>query len=194
MEFSIPRSVTLCGMMGCGKSAHGRQMARILERPFKDLDQLISERFGKPVSSIFTDEGEAVFREAEREVLAELLQAEMSVIALGGGALQDENQAAVIRQNSILCFIDAPFDSILERVQRNTRRPLLLDQNGKLKPEQEIINILQTLDQKRRPLYETAHIHFRPHPNARVWSSAKKLIHQIDAFLRNSANQHPGKP
>lgn len=191
MKVSIPHAITLCGMMGCGKSAHGRYVARLLDRPFMDLDQVISERFGKAVSEIFAEEGEAVFRAAEREVLAELLQSEKPVIALGGGALQDEAQAREIRQNSILCFIDAPFDSILERVQRNTRRPLLLDENGKLKPEHEIITILQTLDQKRRPLYETAHIHYRPHPNARVWSSAKKLIQQIDAFLRNAANQHP---
>lgn len=179
-------------MMGCGKSAHGRHLARLLAIPFWDLDQLISEAFGKPVSQIFAEEGEAVFREAEREVLRGFTARGPAVIALGGGALQDEEQARIIRQNSILCFIDAPFDCILERVQRNTRRPLLLDENGKLKPENEIREILLALDQKRRPLYETAHVHFRPHPNARVWSSAKKLKHQIDAFLRNSENKHSG--
>ncbi|MCH8485752.1 MAG: shikimate kinase [Candidatus Cyclonatronum sp.] len=188
MNAYFPKMITLCGMMGCGKSAHGRQLAKQLGRPFLDLDQEIERVFGKAVHAIFAQNGEAAFRAAEREILAKLLFSESAVIALGGGALQDESNARFIRENSILCFIDAPFDSILDRVQRNTRRPLLLNENGTLKTEEEIRNILLSLDQKRRPLYETAQIHFRPHPNAKVWASVKKLIQQIDAHSRKTEN------
>ncbi|AXJ00958.1 shikimate kinase [Cyclonatronum proteinivorum] len=173
-------------MMGCGKSAHGRQLARELNMMFRDLDQLIADQYNMPVSQIFSERGEAFFRAAERDMLNDLLGLPPAVIALGGGALQDEAQARFIRENSILCFIDAPFDSILERVQRNTRRPMLLDENGKLKSEEEIRKILTELDQKRRPLYESAHVHFVPPVNKRVQLSAKKLISEIDAFLQRT--------
>ena len=58
--------------MASGKSRTGRAMADRLQRPFIDTDSVIVERAGKSISEIFEQDGEAKFREMEREVIAEI--------------------------------------------------------------------------------------------------------------------------
>lgn len=72
--------------MGCGKSTLGRRLARRLGVPFVDTDARIEEREGATVSDVFRYEGEARFREVEREVLDEAIAGhESAVISTGGG-------------------------------------------------------------------------------------------------------------
>ena len=58
--------------MGCGKSSVGRLAAKDLGFEFVDTDALVEERAGISISEIFATEGEATFRQLERETLAEL--------------------------------------------------------------------------------------------------------------------------
>ena len=72
--------------MGCGKSTLGRRLARRLGVPFVDTDARIEEREGATVSDVFRYEGEARFREVEREVLDEAIAGhESAVVSTGGG-------------------------------------------------------------------------------------------------------------
>ena len=59
----------LVGYMGCGKSTLGRKLARRLGVGFVDTDALVEEQAGASVADVFRYEGEARFREAEREAL-----------------------------------------------------------------------------------------------------------------------------
>ena len=70
------RNIYLIGPMGTGKTAVGKQLARLLELPFIDSDAEIEHHAGVDIPYIFEREGEAGFRQREREVLADLCQRE----------------------------------------------------------------------------------------------------------------------
>ncbi len=82
----IDRPLVLVGMMGVGKSSVGRKLAHYLGLAFADADDAIEEAAHMPVADIFTQFGEAHFRDGERRVIARLLERPDQVIATGGGA------------------------------------------------------------------------------------------------------------
>ncbi len=124
----MAENVVLIGFSGTGKSAVGRRLADRLGWPFVDSDQVIVERFGKSIARIFREEGEAVFRAAEREVVARLCAGRRQVIALGGGAVVDPaNRAWIRRGNRVVCLEARP-ETILTRLTAQPTvevRPLL---------------------------------------------------------------------
>ena len=139
------QSIYLVGLMGVGKTAVGRQLAKLLARDFLDSDQVIEERAGVPVSWIFDLEGERAFRDREQLVIDELTAKDGIVLATGGGAvLRAENRRA-LRSRGCVVHLDGSIDQLLERVSRNKNRPLL--QQGD--PQQT----LQRLHAERQPLY-----------------------------------------
>ena len=84
-----PVNLFLIGPMGSGKTAVGRQLARRLGLEFLDADTEIERRTGVDIPYIFEKEGEAGFRHREREVIDELSARPGTVLATGGGAVQD---------------------------------------------------------------------------------------------------------
>ena len=83
-----PRNIFLIGPMGAGKSAVGRQLARLLHLDFVDSDDEIEARTGVDIPFIFEKEGEKGFRKREARVIDELTQKDGIVLATGGGAVQ----------------------------------------------------------------------------------------------------------
>ena len=85
------RHLVLVGMMGSGKTTVGKKVARLLDRPFVDADAALEQRTGRTVAEWFA-EGEPAFRQAESDLLADLLTAaEPTVIAAGGGVVVTED-------------------------------------------------------------------------------------------------------
>ncbi|MBI2861968.1 MAG: hypothetical protein HYX89_04015, partial [Chloroflexi bacterium] len=111
---------------GTGKSAVGRELAQMLGWEFVDTDELIAARFGKPIDRIFAENGEAVFREAERQIVAEACSGSRRVIAVGGGAVLDPgNREAMTRGNQVV-RLEAQAETVLGRLRDGTEvRPLL---------------------------------------------------------------------
>lgn len=111
--------VVLIGFMGAGKTTVGRELARMLNRSFYDLDPLIEGRAGKPIATLFAEQGEAAFRKLESTALRELLETledELAVIALGGGAFAQETNRQLIRDRSLtVVFLDVALDEALRR-------------------------------------------------------------------------------
>src|ERR671910_780933 len=81
----IDRTVVLIGMMGAGKTAVGRRLAKALGWPFQDADAAIEAAAGTTISNIFAEIGEPAFREKERQVIARLLGGGGQDRALRGG-------------------------------------------------------------------------------------------------------------
>ena len=78
--------LSLIGFMGSGKSTLGRALADRLDRPFVDTDAEVERMLGLSIREIFETQGEAVFREAEQDVLSDALKPdEPIVLATGGG-------------------------------------------------------------------------------------------------------------
>lgn len=125
----------LVGFMGAGKTSVGRTLAQQLNWAFEDLDQRIERRERRTVAEIFRESGEAEFRRAEhaalRDVLEELQAGAVKIVALGGGAFVQKENAALLKRTGIpTVFLDAPADELWRRCceqadQAETERPLL---------------------------------------------------------------------
>jgi shikimate kinase len=119
------RNIYLVGMMGCGKTTVGRQLARRLGRRFADTDHEIEARTGVRIPTIFEIEGEAGFRRRETQVIAELATAADLVLATGGGAILDPANRAVLAASGVVVYLNAPPNLLFERTRHDRNRPLL---------------------------------------------------------------------
>lgn len=127
----IRRLVLLLGFMGSGKTTVGRLLARRLGWMFVDLDEEIERRQGRPIRQIFEESGEPFFRQAERELLEELLrrgQQESLVLALGGGTVAQPGSLEFLRaRGGITVWLDCPLEELRRRCRGLTQRPLFQD-------------------------------------------------------------------
>jgi 3-dehydroquinate synthetase/shikimate kinase len=112
------------GFMGSGKTTAARAAAAALHKPALDADDEIEARAGKPIATMFAQDGEAAFRELEEEVLLELL-ARGEVVSLGGGAVGSARVREALRECTVV-WMDVDPDTAWERVQ-GTGRPLARD-------------------------------------------------------------------
>ena len=98
--------------MGAGKSVVGRRLAHRLARPFVDTDAAIEDRAGRPVSAIFADDGEAVFRRMERDAI-DAVRGSASVVALGGGAIAQPGAAERLASSGAVVYLRARPETLL---------------------------------------------------------------------------------
>lgn len=120
-------NLVLVGMMGSGKSAVGRLAAERLGWTFCDTDGAVEAAAGRPVSEIFAAEGEAGFRERERQAVAALAQGDRQVIATGGGAVLDPVNREALRRTGLVVWLCAPPEALYHRAKAQglAARPLL---------------------------------------------------------------------
>jgi shikimate kinase len=118
-------SVFLVGPMGAGKTAVGRRLARLLGLRFVDSDEAIVARTGVDIAYIFEKEGEAGFRQRERDTIDALTREPGIVLATGGGAvLLPENRERLAARGTVV-YLQASVAQQLERTRHGTHRPLL---------------------------------------------------------------------
>ena len=117
-------TVVLVGFMGAGKTTVGRILAERLGLPFVDSDVLIEQRQGRPIKDIFETEGEESFRELEHRTVADLLQGQDAVVAVGGGALGNTRTREAMR-NARVVYLRVSYDEALGRVRSDEFRPML---------------------------------------------------------------------
>ena len=124
------RVVAMIGFMGAGKTTAARHAAQALGTTAVDVDQELEARLGKPIASVFAQDGEAAFRAVEERLTLELLDAGRtgegpSVLALGGGAIGSEAVRAALARH-LTVWIDVELETAWERV-RDSDRPLASD-------------------------------------------------------------------
>jgi shikimate kinase len=139
------RSIVLIGMMGAGKSAVGRCLHRRFGFSRLDTDQMVTSKFGMPVSEIFTKHGEDKFRDAETETLQALAATRPTVIVTGGGIVLREQNLDLLRRLGAVVWLQADEATLFKRASRTGNRPLLQHKN----PRDAFARILQA----RVPLY-----------------------------------------
>lgn len=118
--------IFLTGFMGSGKSTVGRSLAVLLGLPFMDLDSRIEREQGLDVHQIFFRKGEAYFRALERKALRALASKPRGVVALGGGALLDPRNRALVESRGTLVALSCAEPELWRRVKPVLKaRPLL---------------------------------------------------------------------
>src|SRR5690348_4712803 len=118
-------NIILIGPMGSGKTAVGRSLARHLRAPFYDSDTEIVRRTGVDIPYIFEKEGEAGFREREREALEALVTLKGIVLATGGGAVLLPQNRSLLAERGCVVYLETSVKQQAERVQQGRNRPLL---------------------------------------------------------------------
>jgi shikimate kinase len=151
MKGDPARSIFLIGYRGTGKSTVARMLAARLGFDCIDADDEIERRAGKSIAAIFADDGEAVFRELESDVVAELCKLKRHVVALGGGAVMSEVNRTAVRLAGVVIWLRASVEMLAERLAADeateSRRPSLTA-SGALS---EIETVLAT----REPIYRS---------------------------------------
>ena len=157
VQSQLPREhrlsgIFLVGFMGAGKTSVGRALACHLNWAFEDLDERIEHLERRTVPEIFRESGESEFRRAEhaavRDVLTELEGGAVKVVALGGGAFVQENNAALLGASGVpTIFLDAPVEELWQRCLKQT------GETGAERP------LLRSVEQFRE-LYETRRKHY----------------------------------
>lgn len=134
------KNIVLIGLMGSGKSAVGRTIAKKLGRRFIDSDRLIERRGGKTIPEIFEKEGEAAFRSYEKEVIKKISQYVGIVIATGGGAIKDPENFKNLKGCGWIIALYASPDVLYKRIEGKRARPLIANEEDPVKALEEIFN------------------------------------------------------
>jgi shikimate kinase len=116
------------GPPGAGKTTVGELLAERLGLPFRDVDADIVELAGKPISDIFTDDGEPEFRRIEGEAVARGLAEHDGVLALGGGAVLAEATRKLLAEHTVV-FLNVGMAEGVRRTGMSSARPLLAGLN-----------------------------------------------------------------
>jgi shikimate kinase len=135
--------VVLVGPPGAGKTTVGQALAARLGVPFEDTDALIEATAGKPIPEIFFDDGEAAFRLMEVAAISSALASFGGVLALGGGAILNDDTRAALSAHTVV-FLSVELTDAVKRVGLGAGRPLL-----SINPRAT----LKYLMEQRRPLY-----------------------------------------
>jgi shikimate kinase len=115
----------LVGFMGTGKTTVGRAAAQRLGFAFLDSDHEIERAGGRPIPEIFAGEGEAAFREMEREFIVGGHPASRTVVACGGGLVVQPGMPERLAERGVIVCLHASIETILARTARQNDRPLL---------------------------------------------------------------------
>jgi shikimate kinase len=140
-------NIFLVGPMGSGKTAVGRSLARHLGKPFYDSDTEIVRRTGVDIPYIFEKEGEAGFREREREAIEALVALRAIVLATGGGAILLPENRRLLAERGFVVYLETSVEQQVERVQHGRNRPLL----GNVDPAIRLRELMAVRD----PLYRS---------------------------------------
>ena len=139
--------VYLVGFMAAGKTTLARALAKRLDWRALDIDEIVEQRERLPVADIFAKHGEAYFRIAERDALADQLGVRHVIVATGGGTFVDPQNRSLINADGLSVWLDIPLERALARVPADGRRPLAADREA-----------FERLYHLRRAAYQQAHI------------------------------------
>lgn len=153
MNSSSAKHLFLAGFAGSGKTTVGRKLARLLKRPFFDLDRQIEKSQRMSVSEIFRDLGEQGFRQKESSELNRLCRTitKPSVIALGGGTLIATQNRRVVRTYGLTIYLRCNQHVLLQRLAGSRNRPLL---QTDLSTKRRLAAVIRRLILSRRESYE----------------------------------------
>ncbi|MFI9830203.1 shikimate kinase [Streptomyces sp. NPDC051913] len=136
--------VVLVGPMGVGKSTVGQLLAERLGVRYRDTDDDIVAEQDRTIAEIFVDEGEPAFRAIEKAAVQRALTEHDGVLALGGGAILDEDTRASLAGLPVV-YLSMDVEEAVKRTGLNAARPLLA-----VNPRKQWRELMEA----RRHLYE----------------------------------------
>lgn len=144
-------NIYLVGMMGSGKSASGRILARLMNLRYLETDQFIVKASGRTIPDIFQSLGEEEFRRIESEVLDEVSSWKDTVVSTGGGIVTRPRHIALMKETGIMVYLKAKPEALWNRIsEEKSHRPLL--------QVKDPFRRIQDLLEERKSLYEKSDV------------------------------------
>lgn len=168
--------VVLVGLMGAGKTTAGRRLARLIGRRFVDADDELEARSGRSIADWFERDGEAAFRRAEGELLADLLgSSDPLVIGAGGGVVvRSENRRLLTDGRATVVYLHGEPSFLVSRAEVRPHRPLLVGTD----PHEVLEQMYEARDRHYRAVADAV-VEVRPAP--RVGSGARPRLERLIA-------------
>jgi shikimate kinase len=164
-------NITLCGMMGSGKSSIGKILANKLDYNFIDIDKMIEFETKKTIKKIFEQDGEQYFRDLEEKITLNILNYKETIISLGGGAIINEAVRNYIKKSSYNIYLKVDVDILVKRLQNSKSRPLIYRKNLK----EELVNLVKI----REKYYKNADL---------IVKNEKNIIETIENIIKKIKN------
>jgi shikimate kinase/3-dehydroquinate synthase len=135
-------ALVFIGFMGAGKTTGARAAAAALGVRAIDTDRELEQRLGTSIEEYFASHGERAFREAEEDLVAEVLETVPApVISLGGGSITSARVRELLaRHTVVLLEVD---EATAWRRAGGKKRPLARDRER-----------FRALHAERTPQYE----------------------------------------
>ncbi|RPH52135.1 MAG: shikimate kinase [Desulfobacteraceae bacterium] len=110
-------NIYLIGYRCTGKSIVGKLLAVKLGMKFTDADVEIVNSAGKSISEIVEKTGWDEFRRIEKNIIRELSALKGHVVATGGGAVLDGDNAEYMKNTGIVVWLRATSPTISQRMK-----------------------------------------------------------------------------
>ena len=140
--------IFLIGYMGVGKSTVAGVLSEKLGLPCAEMDAMIVEQQGMPITEIFEKYGEDYFRDVESKLLMDLKEKDSMIISCGGGVVLRPENAGYMRESGKVVWLTAEPETVFERVKDSKERPLL-NQNMN-------VDFIRGMMEQRQKKYEAA--------------------------------------
>jgi shikimate kinase len=146
--------VYIIGFMGSGKTTTGRKLASMLGWSFTDLDLGIEKHTGMTIPQIFSEKGEAYFREVEADMLRKLHTATRTVISTGGGAPVYSDNMDYMLETGLTIYLKLTPGQLKTRLAASDgERPLITKLN-----DEELLSFIEDKLQFREKWYSRAEL------------------------------------
>ncbi len=159
----------LIGFPCTGKTVIGKQLARLLNCNFIDIDLLIEIQQNQKIPDIFKNHGENFFRKLEQKTIQSLSDIKNSVIACGGGLTTNQSIIPKLKNLGTIIELICPQELILKRLKQDKTRPLL-----KNKTDRQLLDLYKI----RKTCYACADFHITV-TNLTPEQAAKKIIRKL---------------
>jgi XRE family aerobic/anaerobic benzoate catabolism transcriptional regulator len=142
----VPAVIALLGLRGAGKSTVGPLLARSLGLCFLELDDRIQDETGLAVGEIFELHGEDYYRLAEGRALRKLVEKNRPVVvAVSGGIVTDPRSFDLLRERTLLVWLQATPDLHMARVRSQGDRRPMRDRADAMAELRELLETRKTL-------------------------------------------------
>ena len=118
----------MLGYRGTGKSVIAKILSLELGRKLYRVDDLIAEAAGKAIPEIVKQDGWAIFRKLESEIVSQIAaEANDSIIDCGGGVVLDDNNILLLKKKGKCVLLTASLSAIIRRIKKDQNRPILIE-------------------------------------------------------------------
>lgn len=118
----------MLGYRGTGKSVIAKILSLELGRKLYRVDDLIAEAAGKAIPEIVKQDGWAIFRKLESEIVSQIAaEANDSIIDCGGGVVLDDNNILLLKKKGKCVLLTASLSAIIRRIKKDQNRPVLIE-------------------------------------------------------------------